>query len=200
MPRLLTPVVASGSLGRHAQPTLPIDDQVAMRPFQAEDAATLVDAYADPDIAFWHHRSMSHDEARAWVQATADAWHQEHDAEWAIVDTDQVLGRVALRGISLDIGHAEVSYWTLPHARDRAVASRGVDRLARWALHEVGFWRLLIRHSTRNVASCRVAGRAGFAHEATLTRCHIHADGWHDVHVHTRFRSPPPAGSPTAST
>jgi [ribosomal protein S5]-alanine N-acetyltransferase len=109
-----------------------------------------------------------------------------------VTDPAGVLGRVALRGISLDIGQAEVSYWTLPRARGVSLASRGVDRLARWALHEVGFWRLVIRHSTRNLASCRVAERARFAHEATLTRCHIHADGWHDVHVHTRFRTARP--------
>lgn len=45
--------------------------------------------------------------------------------------------------------------------------------------------------STRNEASCRVATAAAFPHEATLARCHLHADGWHDVHVHTRYRVEP---------
>lgn len=196
MPRLLDPVLPPGSLRDHPQLTLQVDDEVALRPWEPADASTVADAYADPEIVFWHHRSMSHDEAAAWIEASAEAWDDERDAEWAVVGAAGVLGRVALRGISLDIGQAEVSYWTLPRARGVSIASRSVDRLARWALHEVGFWRLVIRHSTRNLASCRVARRAHFAHEATLARCHIHADGWHDVHVHTRFQ----AARPVADT
>jgi lactoylglutathione lyase len=62
-----------------------------------------------------------------------------------------------------------------------------VARLATWALDEVGFWRLTIRHSKQNQPSCRVATAAGFLPEATLLQQHLHADGWHDVHVHARF-------------
>lgn len=68
---------------------------------------------------------------------------------------------------------------------------------AGWVLERVWFWWLEIRHSTPNPASCEVARRAGFVHEATLGRQHLHDDGWHEVHIHSRHREPPPASGPT---
>jgi [ribosomal protein S5]-alanine N-acetyltransferase len=129
--------------------------------------------------------------ASDWVEATGERWTAETDAEWAIVAGDDVLGRVARRGVDLSVGHAEISYWTRPHARGRGVASDGVSRIATWALRTVGFWRLEIRHSVQNPGSCRVAVHAGFIEEAQLARHHLHADGFHDIHIHSRLQPPP---------
>lgn len=188
MPRLIEPVLPAGTLRARRQPTLTADDGLVMRPWSAADAPAVVAAFEDPAIRYWHHRSMTSDEASDWVAATATQWSRESDAEWAVADGDVVVGRVALRGIALSIGQAEISYWTLPAARGRGIASLSVRRVAGWALDEVGFWRLEVRHSTQNAASCAVALHAGFDGEARLERQHIHEDGWHDVHVHRRFR------------
>jgi [ribosomal protein S5]-alanine N-acetyltransferase len=191
--RTLAPVLAPGTLGARMQPVLEGDGGgVTLRPWRLTDAPTIVAAYEDDAIAFWHHRAMDDDAARRWLTEAAAAWDAEQDAEWAVVRDRAVVGRVALRGISLDVAQAEVSYWTVPSARGAGTATAAVDRVSRWAFEEIGFWRLVIRHSTRNEPSCRVAAAAGYAHEATLQRCHLHADGWHDVHVHTRFREPLP--------
>jgi ribosomal-protein-alanine N-acetyltransferase len=188
--RQLDPLLPTGALAGRAQPTVGVGGGagVVLRPWRRDDVPALVAAYEDPGIAFWHHRTLDDTEAAGFVDATADAWRAESDAEWAVTRDDDVLGRVALRGIALEIGQAEVSYWTVPSARGAGVARGALDRVASWALDEVGFWRLVVSHSTRNEASCRVATAAAFPHEATLARCHLHADGWHDVHVHTRFR------------
>jgi [ribosomal protein S5]-alanine N-acetyltransferase len=188
VPRLLPPVLPADTLAAQPQPTFTVGDELTLRPWASHDAAALVDAYDDPHIRHWHHRSLSPTEASAWIDASRQTWSAETDAEWAATLDGEVVGRVALRDIRLLIGQAELSYWTLPAARARGIASRAVAHVARWALDEVGFWRLEVRHSTRNAPSCRVATRAGFDLEATLQRQHVHADGWHDVHVHTRFR------------
>ncbi len=185
MPRLIDPVIPAGTLRDREQPTLVAADGLVLRPWQASDAPVVAAAYNEPTIQYWHHRSMTPEEAWEWVTATAQQWSQETDAEWAVCADQAVVGRVALRDIELMVGQAEVSYWTLPHARGGGVARAGVARVAAWALAEVGFWRLEIRHSTRNQGSCRVAVRAGFRHEALLARQQIHADGWHDVHIHS---------------
>jgi [ribosomal protein S5]-alanine N-acetyltransferase len=131
-------------------------------------------------------------EAAAWIATTAELWTDETDAEWAVVAEADLVGRVALRGVDLAVGQGEVSYWTSPEARGRGVASDAVQRVASWALDTVGFWRLEIRHSVENPASCRVAVLAGFVEEARLTRQHLHEDGWHNVHVHSRLRAAEP--------
>jgi [ribosomal protein S5]-alanine N-acetyltransferase len=188
VPRLIPSVVPDGTLRDRPQPVLQAGSRFTLRPWRAADAPIVAAAYDDPEIQQWHHRTMSRDEASEWVAATAARWSAERDAEWAVVDGEGVVGRVALRGIELAAGQAELSYWTLPRARRQGVASRAVSRIATWALEEVGLWRLEVRHSTRNDPSCRVATRAGFRWEAQLARQQLHADGWHDVHLHTRFR------------
>jgi [ribosomal protein S5]-alanine N-acetyltransferase len=186
--RLLAPVLPAGILADQVQPILDTSSDLRLRPWSVKDADALSAAYADPEIQRWHHRAMGRSEAVRWIAETARRWAAETDAEWAVVDPDDLaVGRVALRGVALDIGQAEVSYWTAPAARGRGIAGRATGRLATWALAEVGFWRLVIRHSAQNPASCRVAVAAGFAHDADLALAHLHDDGWHDVHVHTRF-------------
>lgn len=188
MPRLVADVVPAGALRDRPQPSLETRGGLTLRPWASIDGDALTAAYSDPSIQQWHHRSMTPDEARRWIVDAGARWRAETDAEWAAVTSDgTVIGRVALRNVALMIGQAQLSYWTLPDHRGAGVATRATTHLADWALHELGLWRLEIRHSIRNPASCRVALAAGFGLEAELRRSHIHADGWHDVHVHTRF-------------
>lgn len=194
MPRLIPDVVPRGTLSRGPQPALEAGDGLGLRPWQATDAPAVAAAFDDPEIRRWHHRSMTPAEASDWIAEAAERWAAESDAEWAVVAGDTVLGRVGLRHIALPIGQAELSYWTLPDVRGRGVATRAASTVAVWALGQVGFWRLEVRHSTQNHPSCRVATRSGFRLEAALERQHIHDDGWHDVHIHTRFREPDAAG------
>jgi RimJ/RimL family protein N-acetyltransferase len=150
-----------------------------------------MDAYADPAIQHWHFQTLtSMEEAAAWIAQWEQGWQAETAACWAVADgdTDEVLGRVALRDISLRGARAQCSYWVLPAARGRGVATRATAELARWALDDLGLHRLELMHSVANPASCRVAVKAGFALEGTLRSALLHPDGWHDVHLHARVR------------
>jgi RimJ/RimL family protein N-acetyltransferase len=59
-----------------------------------------------------------------------------------------------------------------------------VIALCRWAFEKAGFHRIELEHSTANDASCRVAVKAGFHEEGIRRSAALHADGWHDMHVH----------------
>jgi RimJ/RimL family protein N-acetyltransferase len=100
-----------------------------------------------------------------------------------------VVGQISLRRIVLAEGLAEVSYWVLPAARGRRVAPRALAALAAWCFGTLRLHRLELCHSTANLASCRVAQRAGFAAEGTKRGEGYHADGWHDMHLHARLDS-----------
>lgn len=82
---------------------------------------------------------------------------------------------------------AQVSYWLLPAARGAGAATRGTRTVTRWAVNSLRLHRVYLTHSVSNSASCQVAARAGFALEGTLRGYMMHADGWHDVHVHARL-------------
>jgi RimJ/RimL family protein N-acetyltransferase len=213
MPSLAPIVLPAGRLSSGPQPVLTTTDGWVLRPWNAADAPVVLAAFADPAIRHWNCRSMaSGNEARDWIRSWSQAWAEERDASWAVVDpglrgpnagtglrgpnaetgTEAVLGRVALRDIRRDTGQAEVSYWVLPAARGRGVAAGAVDAVSRWAFTTIGFQRLHIVHAVENGASCRAATRADFALEGTLRRYQLLADGWHDVHLHARINGDGP--------
>ena len=173
------------------QPRLDVDRLLVLRPWREDDVPAVRTAFAGPDIQRWHVRRMdSDDEARGWIAGWAGRWAAESDASWAVVDrTDRCVGQVGLRNIELPEATAHVSYWVLPSARGTGVARRAARTMSRWAFDTLGLNRLVLVHSTANVASCRVAGRLGFGLEGTQRCSLLHADGWHDTHLHARLRT-----------
>jgi RimJ/RimL family protein N-acetyltransferase len=192
MPSLIAPVVPTGRLARTAQPVLSVDAELRLRPWRAGDAAAVVAAYADPAIEQWHARRVQDEtEAAALIAGWREGWAEESGAAWAVADAedDDVLGRIALREMSLYEGRAEIAYWTVPAARGRRVAPRALDALVAWAFEEIGLHRLRLLHSVDNQASCRVALASGFEAEGVERSSVLHSDGWHDMHLHAKINA-----------
>jgi RimJ/RimL family protein N-acetyltransferase len=191
MAALVAPVVPAGRMRDGDQPVLQAKGGLTLRPWVPADAELVMTAYADPAIQQWNLQTFaSIEEAQAWVAQWQERWQAETDGCWAVTDgdTDEVLGRVALREISLPGGRAQCTYWVLPAARGRGVATGATAELARWALDDLELHRLELMHSIANPPSCRVADKAGFTLEGTLRSALLHPDGWHDLHLHARLR------------
>ncbi|MET9610079.1 GNAT family N-acetyltransferase [Streptomyces sp. NPDC006512] len=99
----------------------------------------------------------------------------------------EAVGLIGLGDIDLRGANAEFLYWLLPGGRGRGVMPQAVTAVSRWAFDEVGLHRLRICHSVANPASCAVAVKAGFPLEGTMRGALLHADGWHDEHLHARL-------------
>jgi RimJ/RimL family protein N-acetyltransferase len=161
------------------------DAELLLRPSTERDAAEIREVYSEPDIRKW----MAWDagppdeaEARAKIERAAAAWK---DGSWAVfrivnAATDQVVG-----GVNLRLGEhqtAEVSYFLGASARGRGLATRAVRLVARWAFAELGVERIELRVHPQNMASRRVAERAGFTREGVERASRAWPDG-------TRFDS-----------
>ncbi|WP_269855108.1 GNAT family N-acetyltransferase [Streptomyces sp. RPT161] len=183
-------VVPAGRMGCAAQPVLHIADAgLTLRPWRQEDAPALAAAWQDPAIRQWNRPPTGGvEQARERIARYGRRWHEEAAATWGITraDDDSVLGSVALGGMDLRQGTAEYIYWVLPAARGAGVALHATNRVARWAFRDLGLHRLELTHGVANTASCRVAEKAGFALEGTKRSATLHADGWHDMHLHAR--------------
>lgn len=190
MPAFTSPLVPAGRLCGMAQPQIVVDE-LLLRPWSAADAPAVVEAYRDPDIQRWHVRSMTEDEALAWVLSWADRWAAETGAGWAVEAEGAVVGRVGLNTLDLAEGNAAAAYWVFPQARGRDVASRALRALTEWMFSSVGLHRMDLEHSTRNAASCRVAVKAHYRLEGTKVSSALHADGWHDMHLHACLNDRP---------
>lgn len=191
---MATPAIRAGTLAANAQPTLAAGGGLLLRPWRAGDAEAFLAAYQDPVIRQWHTRRPADEEqVHEWFERYRRDWAQERGAHWAVTrGGGEVAGRIALAGLDFDDGLGHCAYWVVPAARGAGVASRALTAMSRWALGEAGFHRLELDHSTGNLASCRVAAKAGFRLEGTKRGAAVHDDGRHDMHLHARIRGDQP--------
>jgi RimJ/RimL family protein N-acetyltransferase len=97
--------------------------------------------------------------AREWEETGTQVVRAIADAE-----TDAWLGTVDVRlGEQPSIG-----YMVSPRARNRGVATKALIQHARWAIRERGVERLELTTDPENIASQRVAEKAGFVREGLL--------------------------------
>ncbi|WP_345495137.1 GNAT family N-acetyltransferase [Nocardia callitridis] len=185
MPNLLPDIVSADLFTKLAQPTLTAEDGLTLRPWVHGDAPAVRIAYQDPEIQAWHCRSIdTEEEAHQFIDRWRTGWREAAAAQWAVVDGEQVVGRVGFRYMAPAEGEAEVAYWTMPGHRGQRIAPRALTTLIAWAFDDIGFHRLALVHSVRNSASCRVAQATGFTLEGTQRSACAHTDGWHDMHLH----------------
>ncbi|MET9887330.1 GNAT family N-acetyltransferase [Streptomyces sp. NPDC006430] len=187
----IAPVVPAGSMGNGEQPHFRLASGFGLRPWQQEDAEVLVESCHDPEVQHWNRPGdLSLDAARERISRWRQRWQAEEAAIWAVsrpVD-GKAVGLIGLGDLDLQGGDAEFLYWLLPAGRGHGVMADATVRISRWALDDLGLHRLRITHSVANPQSCRVATDAGFSLEGTMRSALLHADGWHDEHLHARVQ------------
>ena len=133
----------------------------------------LAEACADEEIARWID-SIPHPyterDARAFLAVSRRGWREGTLAAFAVSRTagDDILGGIGIHVIEAEQAVAEIGYWVKREARRQGAATRAVRIASRWALEECEAERLQLRADVRNVASQRVAERAGFTREGVL--------------------------------
>ena len=187
-----------------SQPEIAVGD-LLLRPWRRTDAADLVRGWADPEVRRWG-RYGAVVPVRENVEQWLDWNHEQRlyalRAGFAVcsADSGRLAGSITLRDFgrtAAPVGHGgncgEAGYWILPEWRGRGVATRALDALSRWAFGTtedggLGLRRIALRHSVANLASCRVAEKAGYPREGTMRESYRYADGaWHDEHLHARL-------------
>ncbi|MGW0393591.1 GNAT family N-acetyltransferase [Streptomyces sp. NPDC003042] len=163
---------------------------MVLRPWHEVDAPVLEASYEDPDIRHWNRpEQMSRAQAVARIAGWQRRWTAGEAAIWAVAPSPDSapVGLIGLADFDPAAGSAEFLYWLLPAGRGRGVMTRAVTAVSRWAFEDIGLHRLRICHSVANPASCAIAVKAGFPLEGTMREALLHADGWHDEHLHARL-------------
>jgi len=96
---------------------------------------------------------------------------------------DRIVGSISLFYADWEVRSVEIGYGVRDDERGKGYASEALAAVARWALSEGGIQRAWLTASTGNVASVRVAEKAGFRREGTLRRAGLEDDGLHDLAV-----------------
>jgi RimJ/RimL family protein N-acetyltransferase len=147
----------------------PLSDQVvALRSWTAADAPAIVECVdGDEELAGWLDRiPQPYTVADALVYIGL-----EGEEKLAVTDaeTGRLLGSIGLTWH--EPGVAEVGYWIRADARGRGLTTRALLLVARHAFAK-GAARVQLRADPENVASCRVAEKAGFTREGLLRQAH----------------------------
>ena len=153
-----------------------LEEPTALRPWRDSDTSALVVACQDPEISRWTRVPDNYDEndARAYLLQRYDAILAGTTAPFAVVTAntaelgEQLLGSISLMHLDWRHRRAEVGYWLAREARGHGHATRAVRLICRWGFRALGLERVDLLAATGNVASQRVAERAGFTREAVL--------------------------------
>ena len=142
---------------------------VRLRPLRPEDAPAIYAACVDTETQRF---TMSLPEpyrledAEEFVALVGDWAREGIEQAFAIVEppADDWCGTIGIR-----FGERpSVGYMVAPGARGRGLATRALRVAARWAVAEAGVERLELTTHPENVASQRVAEKAGFVREGLL--------------------------------
>jgi RimJ/RimL family protein N-acetyltransferase len=155
---------------RHPDPPL-TDGVVGLRPWSERDLAAFVAMHDDPDVARFTPLATPYTEAdgRAWLDAEPGRRLTGDELALAAHEADGgAIGSIGLRPDADDRGVVEVGYVVAASARGRGVATRAVRLAVEWVLQEWRPARVQLTTTPDNVASHRVAERAGFRREGVL--------------------------------
>ena len=106
-------------------------------------------------------------------------------------DCGALVGGSGLHDADWDLRHFEVGYWGRSSFSGRGLITEGVRALAEHALDALGATRVFLTTDTLNVASWRLAERAGFELEGILRNDRRNlSGGLRDTRVYSRIRRP----------
>ena len=139
----------------------------------------------------WARPGYAVPDASEWIEAQAAARDDGSAFEFLVCDArGGLLGACGINSINRGNRFANLGYWVRTSATRRGVAVGAVALVAAWSVEHTDLERLEIVAAVGNVASQRVAEKAGALREGTLrSRLSIHGRQ-HDAVIYSLIRPP----------
>jgi RimJ/RimL family protein N-acetyltransferase len=110
----------------------------------------------------WCHTGYAREDSDAWIVATRSAWEAGGAYEFLVFERrGRHVGAVGLNQFNRENNCANLGYWVRQSSQRQGFAVEAVRRIVRFAFEEARFQRVEIVAAVDNVASRRVAERAG---------------------------------------
>jgi RimJ/RimL family protein N-acetyltransferase len=156
--------------------------RLALRPPEAGDAD---DAFAavDAEVRRWMPWALGNTRDRTLQWCTKEAFRDPlREVNFAIVPhaTGRFGGVVGISRADWEVGVAETGYWLGPADRRHGYGVEAVREVARYAFG-LGLYRLELLSAVGNLASQRVAEKAGFTREGVLRKARFVPGGRTDM-------------------
>ena len=159
-----------------------------LRPIEPGDIEAIVSGCSDELTQRWLPlpRPYTRSEAIAWSSRSESirSSGQGLPCAAALKDTDEMVAWIGLKKTDWASRVTEVGYWAVPEHRGQGYVTEGTRALSAWALTQ-GMERVELVAAPANVASNRVAVRAGFYFEGVKRNAgHIH-EGRVDLNLYS---------------
>ena len=151
------------------------DGRVRLRQFRAEDIPLLFAAVRESMKEMsvwlaWCHPNYSLEESTQYVLEREEEWRKDAHYSFGITDvlSGEFVGSVGLNFVNRTHHFANLGYWVRSRSTGQGIATRAVRLIARWGFEKLKFARLEIVVGLDNIASQRVAQKAGAMREGIL--------------------------------
>lgn len=155
--------------------TKPTDGVILLKPIDLSDVSQHFDSIMASKKELkpwmsWLHAKYTIKDTRAWAKLQLKNWTRGTEYSFCILDakTREHLGGCGLNRIDPMFKSANLGYWVRSSCAGRGTATRATRLLARFGLQQLKLRRIEISMAVRNVASRRVAEKAGAVFEGRL--------------------------------
>jgi RimJ/RimL family protein N-acetyltransferase len=153
-------------------------ERIVLRPWRLEDVPAVTAACQDAEIARWLAfvpQPYTEEDARFYIRDCLAAGDDRTPFAIADAATGEVIGSIEMRINRMLTGH--IGYWLVAQARGRGLTAEALLALSRWGFDELGLGRVELVTDPDNIASQRVAEKAGFTREGVLRSILLNRDG-----------------------
>jgi len=171
----------------------PVAD-ISLRPYAVADALDVCQAVHESLNELmpwmpWCHPNYSLHDSRTWLEGQVNAFQAGTAFEFAIVSSaGRYLGGCGVNDIGQANRRGNIGYWVRTSEARRGVATAAVRLAYQWAMENTNLLRLEILIAVGNVASQRVAEKAGAVREGTLRKRLLLHDEPHDAVMFSLIR------------
>ena len=184
------------------------DQRMLIRPFSGDDGPALFTAASEslPELCSWMTwctPGYSLADAVTFASETSNAWRSGAQYCFAIVEahTGTLHGSIGLTQVDRRHNFANVGVWVRTSSTRRGIAASATSLLAKFAFEELRLTRLEFLVAANNIASIRVAQKAGAKFEGVLRQRLRLAGQVHDALLYSLLATdtPPNPEFPTSS-
>ena len=154
-----------------------IEGPLLIRPYREEDAGALYEAVRESlsEVSRWLpwcHENYSIEESREFIGSRAEASQGGEWYSFAVFKEDggRFLGGVGINFINRVHQMGNLGYWVRTSAAGSGIATKATRLVARFAFEQLGLQRIEIVAAVGNIASQRVAEKAGAIREGVLRK------------------------------
>ena len=177
-----------------ASPFLKIDDDLILHQPQlnfANELFVLVDANRTylKEWLPWVEGTKTPNDSRNFLKNARRFSFGGQQFHTLIIYKGKIIGLAGFNAIHKKHQKGEIGYWIAEDMQGKGIVTKAIKCLIVYGFKHLDLNRILIRVSTKNLKSKRVAQRLGFTYEGTLREDYLHKNQFLDMEIYGLLKS-----------